>query len=118
MSNKNDATLKIKTLSQRLLEAMKRGSTDNFKVVDATLIDIDHDNNYSSKEVAITDYFRFEGYTDPQDSAILYLIKTNDGHKGTLIDAYGVYADSIISNFVNRIESIQKKPSVVTSSIG
>ena len=107
MSNKNDATLKIKTLSQRLLEAMKRGYTDNFKVVDATLIDIDHDNNYSSKEVAITDYFRFEGYTDPQD-----------GHKGTLIDAYGVYADSIISNFVNRIESIQKKPSVVTSSIG
>ena len=42
--------------------------------------------------------------------AVLYLIEThNDGPKGTLVDAYGTYADSKIGDFIAAVEEIQKK---------
>jgi hypothetical protein len=40
--------------------------------------------------------------------AILYAIETTDGRKGTLIDAYGYYADEEISAFMQNVE-IHKK---------
>jgi hypothetical protein len=42
---------------------------------------------------------------------VLYLIKTEDGKKGILIDAYGAYADENISNFIGEVDEIQKKSS-------
>ena len=54
-------------------------------------------------------FYRFEGESDPDDNAILYIIETNDGTKGTLVDAYGVYNDSRVSQFMKAVETIQKK---------
>ena len=54
-------------------------------------------------------FFRFEGESDPDDNAILYVIETNDGTKGTLIDAYGVYNDAKVTQFMKEVESIHKK---------
>jgi hypothetical protein len=41
--------------------------------------------------------------------SILYVIETSDGRKGTLIDAYGLYADDNIGEFMKEVEDIQKK---------
>jgi hypothetical protein len=114
ISNKGDATLTMKTLSERLAETAQQGYTENFRVAGDRLISVSAGDYYTSQEVCIVDYFRFEGYTDPQDSSILYLIQTDDGRKGTLIDAYGVYADSMISDFVSEIESCELKPRLST----
>ncbi len=108
-TNKNDATLKMKTLSESVNESLEKGYTENFKVITEGLCTQDEKSIYTPQDIAITNFYRFEGYSDPQDNSILYLIETNDGRKGTLIDAYGAEADATISNFIREVEDIQKK---------
>ena len=108
-TNENDATPKMKTLLESLNESLAKGYTENFKVMAKGLSSQDEKSVYIPQDVAITNFYRFEGYSDPQDNSILYLIETNDGRKGTLIDAYGPEADAKISNFVRDVEDIHKK---------
>ena len=112
-SKKNDGTQNMTTLSECVNKALKGGYTENFKVVSKGLATEDEGSIYKSKDITIPNFYRFEGYSDPQDSSILYLIETNDGRKGTLIDAYGPYADASISSFIKEVKDIHKKTSVV-----
>lgn len=107
--NTNDSTQKMKTLSESVNEAVGKGYAENFKVISRGLVTQDDKCIYSPDQIAIKNFYRFEGYSDPQDNAILYLIETNDGKKGTLIDAYGVDADTKLSDFIREVEDIQKK---------
>jgi hypothetical protein len=108
-SNENDATQKMKTLSEGVNESLAKGYTENFKVITKGLSTEDEKTIYIPQDITITNFYRFEGYSDPQDNSILYLIETKDGKKGTLIDAYGAEADSKISNFIRDVEDIHKK---------
>ena len=107
--NKNDATQQMKTLSEGVNESLEKGYTENFKVITKGLCTQDEKTIYIPQDISITNFYRFEGYSDPQDNSILYLIETKDGRKGTLIDAYGAEADTKISNFIRDVEDIHKK---------
>jgi hypothetical protein len=104
-----DSTTEMLTLSEATNKAAEKGFTETFKVVGKGLTTEKEEKFYSPEDVRIDNFFRFEGYSDPNDNAILYLIETNDGLKGTLIDAYGSYADAKLSKFVREVEDIQKK---------
>jgi hypothetical protein len=108
-ANENDSTPKMKTLSESINESLKKGYTENFKVLRRGLCTADEKSVYTPQDITITNFYRFEGYSDPQDNSILYLIETIDGTKGTLVDAYGVDADATISNFIRDVEDIHKK---------
>jgi hypothetical protein len=60
---------------------------------------------YGPTEVKVVTSFRFEGFSDPHDSAVLYVIETADGLKGTLIDGCGNLADPFIYKFIADVES-------------
>jgi hypothetical protein len=45
----------------------------------------------------------------PDDNAVLYVIETADGTKGTLIDAYGIYTDARIARFMQDVETSKQK---------
>lgn len=109
IENKNDATPKMKTLSESVNEAVANGYTENFQVGTKGLTTGDKQVNFTPQDIVISSFYRFEGYSDPQDNSILYLIKTNDGLKGTLVDAYGAQADAKISKFIRDVENIHKK---------
>jgi hypothetical protein len=102
----------LKTLSACLNKALKDGYTTNFKVVEEGLQSLETEKLYQPDEVHIADFFRFEGDSNPSDNAILYLIETNDGTKGTLTDAYGMYADANVDKFIKEVEDITKKNAV------
>ncbi|RYZ55533.1 MAG: phosphoribosylpyrophosphate synthetase [Sphingobacteriales bacterium] len=58
-------------------------------------------------DFVIDKFFRFEGASNPDDSAIVYAISSKDGVKGTMMDAYGVYADSLTTDMINKLRIIR-----------
>lgn len=109
MATSNDSTQKMATLSEAITHAVKDGYTEDFTFENGALSTVNHDGRYSPADVKIPNFYRFEGYSDPEDNAILYVIETSDGKKGTLVDAYGAYSDDKLSNFIKEVTSIQKK---------
>ena len=99
----------MKTLSSCLNKVVKEGYTENFKILEEGLKSLESGKIYQPDEVQIVNFFRFEGVSDPSDMSILYVIEANDNVKGTLIDAYGAYADQNIDKFIKEVESISKK---------
>ena len=102
----------MKTLASCLNKVIKDGYKENFKITEEGLQSLETERMYKPEEVHIVNFFRFEGASDPSDSAILYIIETNDGAKGTLTDAYGMYADPNIDKFIKEVETISKKHSI------
>ena len=107
-ARKNDSTLKMSTLSEALNHAVKDGYVEDFKMENGALT-TGQDNHYSPEDVKISNFYRFEGYSDPGENSILYLIVAKDGRKGTLVDAYGAYSDAKLANFIRAVEEISKK---------
>jgi hypothetical protein len=88
---------------------ISKGYTEDFRITDQGLEALNHHHNYQPDEIQVVNFYRFEGESDPDDNAILYIIETNDGTKGTLVDAYGVYNDAQVSKFMNDVHQIHKK---------
>ena len=70
---------------------------------------MDSSKQYIPEQIKVVNFYRFEGITDPGDMAVLYVIETDDGAKGTLVDAYGTYSDPLVARIICEITSIQKR---------
>jgi len=99
----------LKSLVECHNKMMKDGYTESFKVEDNLLRCLSCDKTYQPSQIRIVNFFRFEGISDPEDNSVMYVIETSDGKKGTIIDAYGAYADPEVSGFITEVENIQKK---------
>ena len=99
----------LKTLVDCHKKMMDDGYKEDFIIDDGLLKCVKSDKKYHPNEVSIINFYRFEGQTDPEDSSIMYVIEATDGTKGTIIDAYGAYADAGVSDFITAVENIQKK---------
>jgi hypothetical protein len=100
----------MRTLSSCINSLTKNGYSAQFKVVRGGLKSLSTEKVFRPDEVKINNFYRFEGESDPADNSILYAIETSDGEKGTLTDAYGIYNDANVSNFIKEVEEIHKKP--------
>jgi hypothetical protein len=107
--NENNSMPYMKSLATCLNRMVMKGYTEDFKIGDHGLEALTHHNSYQPEQIQVVNFYRFEGESDPDDNAILYVIETNDGIKGTLVDAYGVYNDAKVSKFMSDVQSIQKK---------
>jgi hypothetical protein len=107
--NENNSMPYMKSMTTCLNHMVKEGYTEDFKVTELGLVPIHKIGNYKPDQIHIVNFFRFEGESDPDDNAILYVIETNDGIKGTLIDAYGIYNDPRIAQFIQDVGDIHKR---------
>lgn len=105
----NDLIPHMKSLTSLTNKMVLNGYDDDFKITDNGLKSLRTEKIYQPDQINIINFFRFEGQSDPNDNTILYVIETSDGLKGTIVDAYGPYADRKLSEFLNNVESIQKK---------
>jgi len=64
------------------------GYTDDFKPTVKGLQSSTTNKVYKPQEVKVVSFFRFEGNSNPEDNAIMYIIETVDGQKGTLVNSY------------------------------
>nr|WP_294899848.1 phosphoribosylpyrophosphate synthetase [uncultured Pedobacter sp.] len=92
------------TLSEAMNKLKEKGFNYEFDFKDAHLCCATDNREYGSDELKIVEIHRFEGITDPEDSSILYAVESNDGAKGLVVDAYGMYADAEKTKFMSSVE--------------
>ena len=109
ITNEHNRLPFMKSMVACLDHMIKEGYTEDFHVTEQGLEPLHKTGCYLPQQIDVVNFYRFEGESDPDDNAILYIIETNDGTKGTLIDSYGTYNDSNIGRFMKAVEHIQKK---------
>ena len=78
----------IKTVALCLDKLIKEGYTEVFKLVGNLLINIRSNKSYPPERFKVVNFLRFVGFSDPSDSAVLYILETDDGLKGTLVESF------------------------------
>lgn len=90
-------------------ELKRRGFTTNFEFLDQTFRDVDSDRTFKAGELTIVEHYRFEGASDPDDMSIVYAIESDDGLKGIVADAFGLYANPDLGGFLERVKMREEK---------
>ncbi|CAN5421765.1 hypothetical protein BH09BAC3_BH09BAC3_06060 [soil metagenome] len=93
------------TLYDGIVKAVERGYYESFRVINKEMTTPDGKSIYNPSDITISSLYIC--HTNPGDSSVLYLIKTADGLKGTLIHNKGSHSDSI-SNFIQEVNSINQ----------
>ena len=99
----------MKSLTSCSNKMREMGYTEDFQVNKKGLSTFNASKTYKPEDIRIVNFYRFEGASDPGDNIIMYVIETNDGVKGTLVDGYGAYASDEVSKFIVQVEEIQKQ---------
>ena len=81
-------TTDFNTLSQAVDALTKEGYKDDFKAEEKCIKALYSKKEFQPNELTITESFRFEGMTNPEDEVELFAIVANDGTKGTLVMYY------------------------------
>ncbi|WP_027066177.1 hypothetical protein [Maribacter sp. Hel_I_7] len=83
------------TLSEAIQDLQKRGYIYDFNLKPHCLECASLKLEIHPDDFEIDELHRFEGMSSTDDNSILYAISSKNGIKGTLVDAYGVYAENI-----------------------
>lgn len=84
-------------------EYQKKGFKGNYRVENMKLIDSKTKIRYSPEDITILKEYRFEGMSNPSDMSILYILKTNDGSKGTVLANYSPSSNIETAEFFKEI---------------
>ncbi|GEN67055.1 MULTISPECIES: hypothetical protein [Chryseobacterium] len=84
---------RMTTLSQVMKILSERGIQREFRMNENCEMKFENsDKIYQPSELTILKTYRFEGDSNPDDNAVLYVLKDSSGNRGMIIDSYG--ADS------------------------
>lgn len=92
------------TLSSAIEALKKKGFTEDFNLIENGLENKSKKQLFEAKTLNVVEVHRFEGYTNPDDSSVLYAIETATGEKGLLVDAYGAYSESISREMIDKLK--------------
>jgi hypothetical protein len=81
----------------------QEGFTEHFVVKGRSLQSAQTGGRFEPHDVAIREFARYEGVSNPSDMSIVYAIESRSGHRGTLVDAFGAYADPDVAAFVDAV---------------
>mgnify|MGYP007077392817 CR=1 FL=1 len=87
------------TLLEALNDLATRGYKNSYVLTDKGLYCPLCNQTFTKDQVKVVETHRFEGDSDSEELAILYVLETN-GSKGVIIDAYGTYASTDLGDFL------------------
>ncbi len=93
------------TLVEALNGLNQRGFTIDFNLQCDSVYCKSLGRAFIPEEFHIVEFHRFEGASNPDDQSIVYALETRDGHKGVLVDAYGVYSDPLSFEMVQKLKT-------------
>jgi hypothetical protein len=91
------------TLSEAITDLKKRGYKEDFNLqahcVECPSLELQlHPEHFT-----VDEYHRFEGMSNTDDNSIVFAISSTDGVKGTLVDAYGMYAENLSEAMIRKM---------------
>ncbi len=92
------------TLSEAVNDLSERGYTNDFKLGGNAITCKALDLQLEPENFRIDEHYRFEGVSNPDDNSVVYAISSDKGMKGVIIDAYGVYAESLSFELLNKLK--------------
>lgn len=92
----------FETLSQAINDLEQRGYVHDFNLHPEWIECAPLNRKFLPQEFHVDEVHRFEGMTNPDDSSVLFAIRSSDGVKGLLVDAYGMYADSLSPTMIGK----------------
>jgi hypothetical protein len=91
------------TVTEALADLARRGFTANFEYLDGAFTAVDSGRTFEAEELTIVEHHRFEGASDPDDMAVAYAVESRDGVRGVVVDAFGVYANPKLGEFLGKV---------------
>jgi len=91
------------TLSEAMQSLKDRGYNNDFNLHPDWIECPPLKMRLTPEEFHVDEVHRFEGMTSPDDSDILFAINSSSGVKGLLVDAYGMYADSLSPIMIQKL---------------
>jgi hypothetical protein len=95
------------TLAATLERLERRGFTATFEATDSGLRARETGRppgrTFRPHELAVVESYRFEGASDPDDLSVLYGLEAADGTRGTVVDAFGPYADPALARWLRDV---------------
>ena len=89
------------TVTQAVTGLKERGYTIDFNLT-SDCIECEG-QKFNPKGFEITEFHRFEGNSDPGDEAIVYAIESSTGLKGVLVNAFGLYSESLSDEMIKKL---------------
>lgn len=89
------------TVSQAVTGLKERGYSMDFNLKENCIIC--NEEKFNPDDFEIVEVYRFEGESDPGDSAVVYAIESNTGLKGVLVNGYGIYSESMSSDMAKKL---------------
>lgn len=91
------------TVTEALTGLKKRGYKEDFSLQPHCIECAALDLKLHPEKFHVDEYHRFEGMSNPDDNSIVYAISSDEGVKGTLVDAYGMYAENLTEAMVKKL---------------
>ena len=95
-----------------VVEAVKglkqRGYSIDFNLEPGSLVCHQTPLSLSPADFEITEFYRFEGNSDPDDEAVVYAIESANGQKGLLVTGYGISAEGVGEEMIKKLTNRPK----------
>jgi hypothetical protein len=91
------------TLSEAMNALKASGYEDDLNLTRDSIECKSKDIRLKTEEFHVDAVHRFEGMTNPDDSAVMYAISSPRGIKGLLVDAYGAYSENISTAMAEKL---------------
>jgi hypothetical protein len=96
------------SLPEALEDLKKRGYTEDFNLKPHCLACARLQLELRPEQFSIDETYRFEGQSNPDDNAVIFAVSASPELRGTLVDAYGVYAEALTPEMAQKLRISNK----------
>lgn len=95
------ANYKYATVLEAIKQLRSAGFTVDFNIEQNALSA--NSTHYHQDDFEITEVYRYEGDSSPDEEATVYGIESSDGTKGILVTSYGMYIDEVSEDLLRKL---------------
>lgn len=91
------------TVAEAVKGLKQRGYTIDFNLEADKIFCSNTPLSLKAADFEITEYYRFEGESDPADEAVVYAIESSKGERGLLVTGFGISAEGVGEEMIEKL---------------